>query len=241
MQFFLQTNKFTDEDIRGVVKSFKMNFPQGNKWNWEILKKYNSLQNPWLAFPLSIIPTKNIDIFSKGNINKKATVELIRRIFPRFWIAFQKFFILIHFFPDLMPIVWWRTSLKSLTAKTPDGWFTFAHISWLSFLCFPRWPATRYSGCFRWQWTDQVRTTKNSQHQQMLAALMESSKILIKEYQESLWQKIVKFYPKKIFNPCPYMNHFPQNLWHFVMFMIRVSSIITARGVITKDKWHVSD
>jgi len=23
------TNKFTDEDIRGVVKSFKMNFPQG--------------------------------------------------------------------------------------------------------------------------------------------------------------------------------------------------------------------
>ena len=24
-----QTNKFTDEDIRGVVKSFKMNFPQG--------------------------------------------------------------------------------------------------------------------------------------------------------------------------------------------------------------------
>merc|ERR1711879_465482 len=41
------TNKFTDEDIRGVVKSFKMNFPQ-------------------------------------GNMNKKATVELIRRIFPRF-------------------------------------------------------------------------------------------------------------------------------------------------------------
>ena len=98
MQFFLQTNKFTDEDIRGVVKSFKMNFPQGNKWNWEIFKKYNSLQNPWLAFPLSIIPTKNIDIFSKGNINKKATVELIRRIFPRFWIAFQKFFVLILFF-----------------------------------------------------------------------------------------------------------------------------------------------
>ena len=37
-------------------------------------------------------------VFSKGNINKKATVELIRRIFPRFWIAFQKFFALILFF-----------------------------------------------------------------------------------------------------------------------------------------------
>ena len=127
-----------------------------------------------------------------------------------------------------MPIVWWRTSLKSLTAKTPGGWFTFAHISWWIILSLgdqQRDTLGVFDGNEWIRWEQQ-----KSQYQQMLAALMEWSKILVKEYQESLWQKIVKFYPKKIFNPCPYMNHFPQNLWHFVMFMIRLSSIITARG-----------
>ena len=41
-----QTNQFTEEDIRGLVKTFKMDFPA-------------------------------------GNINKRATVEIIRRVFPR--------------------------------------------------------------------------------------------------------------------------------------------------------------
>ena len=46
MEHFFQSNKFTEEDIKTLVKTFKMDFPH-------------------------------------GNINKRGTIEAIRKVFPR--------------------------------------------------------------------------------------------------------------------------------------------------------------
>ena len=104
--FVFQTNKFTDEDIRGVVKSFKMNFPQGfhikvsetGISDWGNLE-HNFLKETWIRRQR----WSSSDAFSQG--------------LPWVYFSSSLDFILL----DLMPTVWWRTYSKYSTAKTLEG------------------------------------------------------------------------------------------------------------------------
>ena len=62
-----QTNNFTEEDIKNLVKTFKMEFPH-------------------------------------GNINKRGTIEAIRKVFPRFE-RFSFSLNIEYFWSGMMPIV----------------------------------------------------------------------------------------------------------------------------------------
>ena len=132
-----QTNKFTDEDIRGVVKSFKMNFPQG----FHITVSETDISG-W----------ENLEIqFSEGNMNKKATVELIRRIFPRFTMSLlfkQSWFHSPRFDADCV-----MKNIFEIFDSQNTGRVILIYKTFISKMTTSRWPVTRYFGYFQWPWT----------------------------------------------------------------------------------------
>ena len=135
--FVFQTNKFTDEDIRGVVKSFKMNFPQGFH-----IKVSETGISDW----------ENLEIqFSEGNMNKKATVELIRRIFPRFTMSLlfkQSWFHSPRFDADCV-----MKNIFEIFDSQNTGRVILIYNTFISNMATSRWPVTRYFGYFQWPWT----------------------------------------------------------------------------------------
>ena len=132
-----QTNKFTDEDIRGVVKSFKMNFPQG----FHITVSETDISG-W----------ENLEIqFSEGNMNKKATVELIRRIFPRCTMSLlfkQSWFHSPRFDADCV-----MKNIFEIFDSQNTGRVILICKTFISKMTTSRWPVTRYFGYFQWPWT----------------------------------------------------------------------------------------
>ena len=89
--------------------------------------------------------------FSEGNMNKKATVELIRRIFPRFTMSLlfkQSWFHSPRFDADCV-----MKNIFEIFDSQNTGRVILIYNTFISNMATSRWPVTRYFGYFQWPWT----------------------------------------------------------------------------------------
>ena len=95
---------------------------------------------------------ENLEIqFCEGNMNKKATVELIRRIFPRFTMSllFKQFwFHSPRFDADCV-----MKNIFEIFDSQNTGRVILIYKTFISKMTTSRWPVTRYFGYFQWPWT----------------------------------------------------------------------------------------